>query len=483
MEKKITQLEPSVLWKHFYNLTQIPRPSGHEAAVIEHIKQFAIQEKLEYIVDKTGNILVRKPATKGREGAKGVILQSHVDMVPQKNSDKKHDFLTDPIEAKIDGEWVKANDTTLGADNGIGVAAALSVLQSDNIKHGAIEALFTISEETGMDGAFGLQKDMLKGKILMNLDSEEEGEIYIGCAGGVNVNTEFEYAQHKPGDGKALKISVKGLKGGHSGLDINLGRANANKLMAELLFLLQLKYTIKLSAWQGGNLRNAIPREAEVIVVIDANQEEEIKKAVAKWQQEKNQQYAGIENNIQLIVEPAEMVDNIIDSNVQKRIVDLLKTCLNGVIKMSEVVEGVVQTSNNLSIVNIAGGKAEIRMLLRSSVDADRAFYGKQIAEHFNPIHAKTELAGDYPGWQPNSKSVALQLAKNTYQNMYGKIPEVKVIHAGLECGIIGGNYPGLDMISFGPTIKHPHSPDEKVHIASVLKFWDFLKGMLESVS
>lgn len=483
MVSKISQLHPEILWKHFYNLTQIPRPSGHEAAAVEYIKQFAIKQKLEYIVDSVGNILVRKPATEGREGAKGVILQAHVDMVPQKNSDKKHDFLTDPIEPLIDGGWVKANKTTLGADNGIGVAAALAVLESKDIRHGAIETLFTISEETGMDGAVGLQKKMLKGDILMNLDSEEEGELYIGCAGGVNVNTECEYRKTKQDAGQAFKIKISGLKGGHSGLDINLGRANANKLMAELLTVLQTKHSIRLSEWQGGNLRNAIPREAESIVVVDRNEESGFKESITKWKKEIISKYNGIEDEINFSIEPSGSVNAIMEPESQHKIVDLLKTCLNGMIKMSEVIPDIVQTSNNLSIVKIGDGICEVKMLLRSSVDADRAFYGKQIEKHFSTIQAKTVLSGDYPGWQPNADSLVLKKAKETYKKIFGKLPEVKVIHAGLECGIIGGSYPNLDMISFGPTIQHPHSPDERVNTASVGKFWDFLKGMLETIA
>jgi dipeptidase D len=483
MAQTIAHLHPEILWKHFFNLTQIPRPSGHEAAVIDYIKQFAIQQKLEYVIDKAGNIIVRKPSSNTRKGAKGVVLQAHVDMVPQKNSDKKHDFLTDPIETIIDGDWVKANKTTLGADNGIGAAAALAILESDSINHGPIEALFTVSEETGMDGAFGLEKGILKSDILMNLDSEEEGEIYIGCAGGVNVNIDYEYREIKQIGGLAYKIHISGLKGGHSGLDINLGRANANMLMAELLTLLQSKHNVQLSEWQGGNLRNAIPREAESILVVDQKGVSSFKESITRWTKEINTKYVGIEDEILISVEESKSVDSVMETDSQLKIVELLRSCLNGVIKMSDVIPGIVQTSNNLSIVKIGKGKGEVKMLLRSSVDIDRATSGKQIEKHFDAIGATTILTGDYPGWQPNAKSLALSQAKDTYKKIFGKLPEVKVIHAGLECGIIGGSHPKLDMISFGPTIQHPHSPDERVNIASVGKFWDFIKGMLEAIS
>jgi dipeptidase D len=481
MANTITKLQPEILWKHFYSLTQIPRPSGHETAVVNYIRKFAEQQKLEYKVDKAGNIIVRKPACKGRENAKGIILQAHVDMVPQKNSDKKHDFLKDTIEAVIEGEWVRANKTTLGADNGIGVAAALAILESNDINHGAIEGLFTISEETGMDGAFGLEKGTLKGDILMNLDSEEEGELYIGCAGGVNVNIEGEYQPVKS-NGKAYKIHVSGLRGGHSGLDINLGRANANKLMAELITMLQSNYSIALSSWLGGNLRNAIPREAECNIVVEKD-ESSLIQSVNHWKKEVISKYKGIEDELEVTIEPSGKPEVAMKSENQSKIVDLLKDCLNGALKMSEVIPGIVQTSNNLSIVKIEAGKLEIKMLLRSSVDADRASYGNQLKNFFSAIKATTVLTGDYPGWQPNANSLVLKSAKETYNKIFGKQPEVKVIHAGLECGIIGGSHPNLDMISFGPTIQHPHSPDERVNIASVDKFWVFLKAMLESIS
>jgi dipeptidase D len=482
MATKITQLKPESVWQHFYNLTQIPRPSGHELEAIGYIKQFAISHSLEFIIDEPGNIIVRKAATKGREKAPGIILQTHVDMVPQKNSDKKHNFETDPIEALIDGEWVKANNTTLGADNGIGVAAALALLESKTIQHGPLEALFTISEETGMDGAFGLQKEVLRGDILINLDSEDEGELFIGCAGGVNVNVEWNYSTVKPAQGKTFKLLLSGLKGGHSGIDINLGRGNASKLLAELLTELQKSFPVNLSAFHGGNLRNAIPREAEAIVV-STEDISGFEEKVGKWNNEVNIRFKDIENIIMVSVEEAAPAKQVMEQKALNDLLHQLNTCPNGVITMSAVIPGVVQTSNNLSIVKVEEGKCDVQMLLRSSVDADRTEVGKIIEKHFAQTGAITILAGDYPGWQPDANSRILLKAKETYHKIAGKMPEVKVIHAGLECGIIGGKYPNLDMISFGPTIRHPHSPDEKVNIASVERFWDFLVKLLESVN
>jgi dipeptidase D len=482
MSTNIKQLHPEPVWRHFYNLTQIPRPSGHETAVIEYIKQFALKHKLEYKVDEPGNIIVCKDACKGRQAAKGVILQTHVDMVPQKNSDKQHNFETDPIEALIDGEWVKANKTTLGADNGIGVAAALAVLESESLRHGAVEALFTISEETGMDGAFGLPKNILKGKILINLDSEDEGELFIGCAGGVNATIEWNYPVAKLVSGQTFRLLLSGLKGGHSGIDINLGRANANKIMAELLIDLQTACSVQISTMKGGNLRNAIPREAEVTVVVSLPEVKKFREGIDEWKKQVIQKYAGIEDNISIAVSEAKPAEGTMEAFAQADLLKLLSTCPNGVIRMLTEIPDVVQTSNNLSIVKVENGRCEVQMLLRSSVDADRANLGEQVKKHFSAVNAKTVLSGDYPGWQPKADSEILKKAKDTYLKLTGKLPEVKVVHAGLECGLIGGKYPGLDMISFGPTIRHPHSPDEKVNIASVGRFWEFLKSLLEAV-
>ncbi len=482
MSNTILDLEPKRIWKHFYNLTQIPRPSGHEKQVIEHIRQFAEKQNLEYKIDATGNLIVKKEASRGKEKLKGVIMQAHVDMVPQKNSNKVHDFLTDPIEAVVDGEWVKANQTTLGADNGIGIASILAVLESGDIQHGPLEALFTISEETGMDGAFGLDKNDLKSEILLNLDSEDEGELFIGCAGGIDLNAKWSYNTTKSEMGTCYKITLSGLKGGHSGIDINLGRANANKVMAKILTDLSKQMRFQLVSFSGGNLRNAIPRESETILCIDNNDAEKLKTYLGTVHEDLKKHYAGIEDNITLQSESVTSHELTMDNSDQKKFIALLMNCPDGMIAMSESLPGMVQTSNNLAIVKAGKGMIEVQTLLRSSDDKEKMEIAEKARKIFTDEGIKAELCNGYPGWLPDRNSGILHFAGKTYQKEFGSEPKVKVIHAGLECGIIGSKIPGLDMISFGPTIRHPHSPDEKVHIGSVNKFWVFLKTLLEAI-
>ncbi len=481
MTKEILELAPTIIWKHFYNLTRIPRPSGHEKQVIEHIRQFAEALSFENKIESSGNLIIRKKPSPTKEKAKRIILQAHADMVPQKNSDKIHDFLTDPIEAIIDGDWVRANQTTLGADNGIGIAAILAVFESKDIQHGPLEALFTISEETNMNGAFGLDENDLNGQILLNLDSEDEGELYIGCAGGVDLNVSWSYKTKDSQNGAGYKISLSGLKGGHSGIDINLGRANANKLMAEILDNLAAEVKYQLIDFSGGNLRNAIPRDAEATIIIDDSEEEKLKTFLIHVQDELQNQYNGIEGTIILEYKPFYSNLSGMDYNDQVKLLSLLMNCPNGVIAMSESIPGVVQTSNNLAIVKTQQGRVEVKTLLRSADDSEKMKVAEQIKNQFTDNGAAVELCNDYPGWLPNMNSDVLHKAKATYMKIFGNEPKVKVIHAGLECGIIGGKLPGLDMISFGPTIRHPHSPDEKVHIGSVNKFWIFLRSLLEA--
>jgi dipeptidase D len=481
MNSKITDLAPGAIWKHFYALTQIPRPSGHEEAVIAYLSDYVKKLGLESKIDKAGNLIVKKKAFSGMENAEKIILQSHVDMVPQKNSDKKHDFLKDPIEAIIDGEWVRANRTTLGADNGIGVASIMAVLESGTIKHGPLEALFTISEETGMDGAFGLEKGLLSGKVLLNLDSEEEGELYIGCAGGVNVNVNAKYPTEELHKRLSLKLKVGGLKGGHSGIDINLGRANANLLLVDLIRAFSGKLDVRLHSFSGGNLRNAIPREAEAIVTLDKSQFSAFKEIFSKIQTPVRKKFGAVETDMQVEFSGAGPVSRVMAADVQEKILQLISSSYNGVLQMSEQMPGVVQTSNNIAVVRMEKGALSVNMLLRSSADQEKDKFAMKIKDHFSGIHAETEFSGAYPGWLPDSNSGILSMAKTTYRKLFRKDAVVKVIHAGLECGIIAGAYPGLDMLSFGPTIKHPHSPDEKVHIGSVNDFWKFLVALLES--
>jgi dipeptidase D len=482
MVKKITDLQPDRIWNHFYDLTQIPRPSGHEGRVVEHIRKFAESHNLQYIIDETGNIIVRKEAGKDKQGSKKVVLQSHLDMVPQKNSDKIHDFTTDPIETAIEINWVKANKTTLGADNGIGVAAMLAVLEADNINHGPVEALFTISEETGMDGAFGMKPGILNGDILLNLDSEEEGELIVGCAGGLDANISKTYIKEVPQNLDFFNIEIKGLKGGHSGVDINLGRANANILLIQLLLVLQKDCNIRLANFTGGNLRNAIPREASALIGIKSDKIEKLQTIVKEYFKLLHSKFDGIEEDILIDLTSTEYKGFVMPSSKQDKILTALINCPNGVINMSKSIPDVVQTSSNLAIVKIDDGKCEAKCLLRSSDDMEKDQLATKMEGIFKNAGADINFGGSYPGWKPNMNSFILSKSKEIYKSLYKKYPDVKVIHAGLECGIIGSIYPNMEMISFGPTIKYPHSPDEKVHIKSVLKFWDFLVQLLESV-
>ncbi len=479
----IRNLEPKKLWNYFHDLTQIPRPSKKEQKVIEYIKEFGKNNNLETIVDEVGNVIIRKPATKGMENRKGVILQTHLDMVPQKNSDKKHDFEKDPIETIIDGEWVKANGTTLGSDNGIGVSATLAVLASDDIPHGPVEGLFTIDEETGMTGAFGLRKDVLKGDILMNLDSEDEGELYVGCAGGIDVGAVKNYAEEVSPKGMlAYKISATGLKGGHSGVDIALGRANSNKLMFRFLMQAEADFGIRLAEAWGGDLRNAIPRESYSVVLVPEIKKEEFEEFVSGYNDIYRAEFAETEPDLSFTCEETKMPSKVLNQGEQYRIIRAVFVCPNGVIRMSQSMKGLVETSNNLAIVKCKEGKFEAYCLTRSSVDTAKEAIAWKIAGAFQLINADVKLEGGYPGWKPDVNSPILKTMSNVYKNMFGKVPEIKAIHAGLECGLIGGVYPALDMISFGPTIRYPHSPDEKVNIESVGKFWKFLAASLKDV-
>jgi dipeptidase D len=475
----IRNLEPKQLWNYFHEITQIPRPSKKEKRIVEYMKEFGNKHNLETIVDKTGNVIIRKPATKGMENRKGVIFQTHLDMVPQKNSDKKHDFEKDPIETIIDGEWVKANGTTLGSDNGIGVAATMAVLASTGISHGPVEALFTIDEETGMTGVFGLKKGLLNGDILMNLDSEDEGELYVGCAGGVDVNVTKDYAEEKSPKGMvAYKIVAKGLKGGHSGVDIAMGRANSNKIMFRFLMKAESDFGIRLAEAAGGDLRNAIPRESYSIVLLPDIKTKEFEKFIKDYEKMYRAEFSDTEPDLSFTFEKVPVPAKVMNQGEQYRIIRALFVCPNGVQRMSQAMKGLV----DLAIVKCIEGKFEAYNLTRSSVDSAKEATAWKIAAVFQLIGAKVTMTGTYPGWKPNMQSPILKTMSNVYKDMYGNIPEIKAIHAGLECGLIGGVYSNLDMISFGPTIRYPHSPDEKVNIASVGKFWAFLVGTLKHI-
>ncbi|WP_300693132.1 aminoacyl-histidine dipeptidase [uncultured Bacteroides sp.] len=477
----ILQLAPQNVWKHFYSLTRIPRPSGHMEKITEFLVDFGKGLGLESFVDEVGNVIIRKAATPGMENRKGVILQAHMDMVPQKNNDTVHDFTKDPIETYVDGDWLKAKGTTLGADNGLGVAAIMAVLEDDNLKHGPLEALITKDEETGMYGAFGLKPGTLNGKILLNLDSEDEGELYIGCAGGLDVTATLEYQQEAVSAGLvARKITLKGLRGGHSGLEINQGRGNANKLLARVAHDILIEFDSQLASFEGGNMRNAIPREAHAVLVFNPEDTEGLEDYIKEYETQINVEYATIESDVTLTIEPVEVPSHVVPVEIQDNLINVLMACQDGVMRMIPTVPDTVETSSNLAIVIIGEGKAEVRILARSSCDTMKDFLADSLTACFAMAGMKVELSGNYSGWQPNVDSPILHAMRLSYQQQFGVEPAVKVIHAGLECGIIGANCPGLDMISFGPTLRSPHSPDERAFIPSVSKFYNFLTATLE---
>ncbi len=480
---EIRELAPKALWSNFYKLTQVPRPSHHMEAVTKFMVDFGHALGLETIVDKTGSVLIRKPATPGMENRTPVVLQAHLDMVPQKNSDKQHDFVKDPITAYIDGDWVTADGTTLGADDGIGVAAAMAVLESKELKHGPIEAFFTIDEETGMVGAFGMEAGLLQGDILLNMDSEDEGELYVGCAGGLDADMTWKFnSAPVPDDDIALEILVKGLKGGHSGLEIDCGRANANKLLFRFLKEAIMQYEARLASVEGGNMRNAIPREAKAVITIPADNKKEIEKLAEEYAETFNDEYKAIENGIFVEVRQVELPDALIPEEIQDDFVNAVTACPNGVFRMIPEIPDTVETSTNLSIVVANSTDISVRCLLRSSVDSKKEELASMIESVFALAGAKVEFSGGYSGWNPNMDSPILKTMADVYQKEFGKPAVVRVVHAGLECGIIGATEPHLDMVSVGPTMRHPHTPDEKVNIASVERFWRFIVATLEAI-
>ncbi len=478
----IKDLEPKALWSNFYSLTRCPRPSKHEDAVRDFLVKWAKDKKIDCRVDKVGNVIMSKPATKGMENRRPVVLQAHMDMVPQARAGKVHDFLKDPIETKIVDDWVYACDTTLGADDGMGVAAIMTVFESNTIKHGPLEALITTDEETGMTGAFGLKANELKGEFLLNLDSETEGELYVGCAGGVDATLTIPYATEKaPKDYCAYKLTFGGLKGGHSGMEINTGRANVNKLMFRHLRWVA-ECGLRLVSISGGNMRNAIPRDAEAVIAFPKEHTDCILAEFDKVAGWVKKELASVEPDFFMKYEKVRMTQNVIcDADTQK-IINLMMVAPNGVIRMSRDMEGLVETSLNLAIVKTTGKNFTVQALLRSSVDTAKDALAERLVCLAELAGGSCKLTGAYPGWKPNMQSPLLKTMKQTYKKLYKKEPAVVAIHAGLECGLLGGKYPEMDMISFGPTLQSPHSPDERANIPSCKKFYDYLVAALEAI-
>ena len=480
MDRDLKRLSPGKVWAKFEEITRIPRPSRHEDAIREYLLSEARAHGIEAFGDEAGNVIMRKPATPGMESRKGIILQAHMDMVPQKNGDKAFDFTRDAIESYIDGDWVTADGTTLGADNGLGMAAILAVMESDDLVHGPLEALITATEETGMDGANGLKGGLLRGEILVNLDSETEGELYVGCAGGLDASMTFDYTEEPVADGmKAFRIEVKGLRGGHSGIEIVLERANANLLLFRLLRQASLSFGLRLASVDGGGLRNAIPREATATVVVPEASADAFVESVRAFESVVKAEYKGVDDGIAVSAAETSLPASLIDASTQWRLVRAVQGCPNGVMRMSPSMKGLVQTSSNLARVVSGDGKIAVQCLLRSSVTSEKNDLGESIASVFELAGAEVTLSGGYDGWNPDMDSPILAAMRASYEELFGVEPAVTAIHAGLECGIIGTNYPGLDMISFGPTICYPHSPDEKVSIPSVERFWKYLLATL----
>lgn len=479
---EIISLAPQNVWKHFDSLTQVPRPSGYLEKIQSFLLEFGKSVGVEASKDEVGNIIYRKPATPGMENRKTVILQAHMDMVPQKTKDKQHDFENDPIETEIDGEWVRAKGTTLGSDDGMGVAAIMAVMEDKTLKHGPLVALITADEETGMFGAFGLKPGTIDGDILLNLDSEEEGELYIGCAGGEDLNATLEYKEVEtdPTD-VALKVTLKGLRGGHSGIQIGWGHANANKLMARFLNQVIAYDEACLVSWEGGNMRNAIPRECEAVITVPAEEVDDVIAFVGECEQVWRDEFATIEEGISFTVERVELPKMMVPDEIRDNLVDAIYACPNGVERFIPTIPDTVETSSNLAIVEIGNGRAEIKVLTRSSRDSMKDFRNTAIESCFSMAGMHVERSGSYSGWEPDVNSPILHAMKESYKAQFGEEPEVKVIHAGLECGIIGAVVPGLDMISFGPTLQCPHTPEERCNIPSVAKFYDFLTATLEN--
>lgn len=484
MNENLLQLKPQLVWSYFREILEVPRPSKKEEKIIAYLEKFAKKNGFEYKKDSCGNILIKGKATPGFENRQTVILQSHMDMVCEKNSDKIHDFEKDPIEAVIKDAWVYANGTTLGADDGIGVATALAILMDKEIQHGPIECLFTVDEETGLTGAFALKSDFLEGKILLNLDSEDEGEIFIGCAGGKDTVIKMPYKlEDASKTAIPYQLEIKGLKGGHSGDDINKGLANANKLLTRILWEATNVFSMRLADIQGGNLRNAIAREAKAVVLIPKTKKAKFEKFVKKMEQEMANEYRVTEPNLSAkAILINDMPKQVLVRNDQKKLLNSLYACPHGVIAMSQHIPNFVETSTNLASVKKQDDCILITTSQRSSIESSKDDVANMVAACFNLVGADVAHTDGYPGWAPNPESKIRSIAEDCYKRLFNKSPKVKAIHAGLECGLIGSTYPGMDMISYGPTLRGVHSPDERLEIETVQKFWDLTLEILKNI-
>lgn len=479
----ITSLKPQSVWKYFHEITQVPRPSKKEGKILAYLLEFAKKHNLSYKQDAVGNLVISKPATPGYEHLPIVVLQSHVDMVCEKNSDVEFDFDNDAIRTKIDGEWLSAQGTTLGADNGIGCAAELAILAANDLEHGPIECLFTVDEETGMTGAMNLKPGFFEGKILINLDSEDEGELFIGCAGGMGVIAEFTPMwTPAPTELSYLKINVSGLKGGHSGGDIHVGLGNANKVLTRTLYAIGKSLDYKLASIAGGNLHNAIPREAYAVIGVASQDVNQVKNIVEKLHQNVRAELLRVDPNVNVAVEPASVPQEVIDELTKERLILALYACPHGVLGMSHEIADLVETSNNLASIKLIDGKIRVETSQRSSTESLRDSTSEVVQSVFALAGAKTSVRDPYPGWKPNADSPILKVSADAYRRLFGKEPKVKAIHAGLECGLILDVFPGLDMVSFGPTLRDVHSPAERIEIKTVDLWWQHLLEVLKSI-
>jgi dipeptidase D len=482
MSINIAQLEPIALWQNFANLNAVPRASKKEQQVIAFAKAFGESLGLLTVVDEVGNVIIKKPASAGMENCATVVLQSHLDMVHQKNADTNFDFATQGIDMFIDNDWVRARGTTLGADNGIGVAAIMALLQSTDIPHPPLEALFTIDEETGMTGALALKGGLLDASIMLNLDTEEDNELTIGCAGGIDVTAVGKYVSEPLEHNTCLLLNVKGLTGGHSGIDIHRGRGNANKIMNRLLHNLLHQFDVQIASIDGGSLRNAIPRESKAIIAVDAAAKASVMQYVQEYNATLKAECVTTDPNLNISVADCEAHGSFLNKEFAKTLVSTLYAIPNGIYRMSPDIDGLVQSSNNLSRVLVHEGDYSIQCLTRSSVDSEKHDLKNAITSCFNLLGATTSTGGEYPGWTPKPDSAIVKLMSGLYKEMFNEEAHVNACHAGLECGILGTNYPQMQMISFGPTIRGAHSPDECVSISSVQKFWSYLLATLARI-